>query len=93
MKKLTLSIDSLNVESFLTERAPAGMGTVRGHDQTEYTNCYVTVCVSCDQCDTVYDCPATGDETCGETACTCSGMPETCGGSECFSYYTDCHRC
>ncbi|HEX8693970.1 MAG TPA: hypothetical protein VF746_16220 [Longimicrobium sp.] len=47
MKKLALDLDALRVESFATEAAPAGRGTVRGHDSIETENCTTkTTCIT-----------------------------------------------
>ncbi|HSU16409.1 hypothetical protein [Longimicrobium sp.] len=54
MKKLTLELDALSVESFDTGAEAAGEGTVRGHDtritewcQSTYVGCKPTIgCVS-----------------------------------------------
>ena len=90
MKKLSLSVEDLKVDSFSTVASGEGRGTVRAHDATVYCTPDCTV-ETCDQyscgADTFY-CPVTGMETCGDTMCTCSNMPETCGHG-CFSYYPE----
>jgi hypothetical protein len=56
MKKLTLDIDKLRVESFDADAAGRGRGTVRGHD---YSN----------TCDSIADYTCHGYGTCGIYPC------------------------
>ena len=53
MKKLTLKLDELRVETFTTTRQPAERGTVQGHYGTAHTQ-GPTNCGTCG-CDTAYD--------------------------------------
>lgn len=54
MRKLTLDIDTLNVQSFETSRPEAGQGTVFGHAPTNGRN---TGCLSAvDACPTRFGC-------------------------------------
>jgi len=67
MKKLSLKLDDLAVESFSTHEAPTRSGTVRGFE-TEYMTCAGT-CVGCVWSEDggaycTYDC--TGGNTIGE---------------------------
>ena len=57
MKKLTLDMDTLRVESFTTQDAASGRGTVRGYDDTMETEhctrvqtCLITTCVTLKTC-------------------------------------------
>ncbi|HET7229381.1 MAG TPA: hypothetical protein VFJ16_05230 [Longimicrobium sp.] len=82
MKKLDLSVDQLQVESFETAEAPPLKGTVRGQELSVYNNisCYAS-CIEtgCNTCDnsldycTCADCPVHTDfcpDTRG-TTCRC----------------------
>jgi hypothetical protein len=74
MKKLTLSLDHLRVESFHTDGARGPGGTVRAHDSTrefthdpettEYTNnpTLITGCLTCPV-------HCTADGTCAQQQC------------------------
>lgn len=79
MKKLTLDVDALQVESFATEAAGRGRrGTVYGRNHTR--GGHFTCGGTCDGANTC-DCPVTADPTClepcgttlcgGDTADTC----------------------
>jgi hypothetical protein len=65
MKKLTLTLDDLRVDSFQTSEDRQEKGTVVGEQQcTCQTNC------TCPGCPTCYvTCPYTCEETCANTAC------------------------
>lgn len=99
MKKLSLDIEALAVESFDTVGDAAGRaGTVRGHGFTE-TTCRQFICdcpsgsgASCDpeMCQTGIDCPTeevgcgSGFHTCVQPSCFYS-CPSTCmEGDTCF---------
>lgn len=64
MKKLTLAIEDLRVDSFHTSVDRREEGTVHGEEQqcTCQTNC---TCPGCPTCD--YTCPYTCQETCVNT--------------------------
>lgn len=83
MKKLMLSLDDLRVDTFATSKDGSGLrGTVKGHETEFCPNTYYV------------ECPVTGMATCGETACSCSDVYETCAQMGCpLSHHTDCHRC
>lgn len=83
MKKLTLDVETLAVESFDTSAGEAGRGTVRGRAATnEYDSCACSLdydsckvsCRPCDTCDTSCaggpwcDCLPSGCESC-QTSC------------------------
>jgi hypothetical protein len=56
MKKLHLDPDQLRIESFATERRPAGEGTVHAH-ATPPTFCGATCSATCQtNCDCTYTC-------------------------------------
>ena len=81
MKKLSLEMESLSVESFeTTAPAGSGRGTVRGRGEdpppcTQFDSCY---------CETAYAVCGTGPATiysCGDTspsACICLGETDDC---------------
>ncbi|HEX6040856.1 hypothetical protein [Longimicrobium sp.] len=92
MKKLSLKMDDLRVESFRTTPVLKERATVRANSGCEYTdidNCteYWSTCPSGPQ-DTDYFCPGSGD-----VSCNCSNEPETCAWPCRVSDMTDCHRC
>jgi len=82
MKKLTLTIEQLEVDTFVTGRAPASPGTVRAHDTEPQplpgheedaaapvswnTQC-ATLCFTCDR-----SCPS------NLTACYTGSAPNCC---------------
>ena len=76
MKKLSLDLDQIAVESFATEPARRAHGTVRGHDLSDTTcNQIICDCYTGGTCDT--DCgQITCDDTCANT-CGCSA-PQIC---------------
>lgn len=100
MKKLNLKLDDLRVESFATAAAAVRPGTVLGHQPpVTYWTCPAVGCpaeteycpVESAQCPSHYD---TCLDTCWE-GCHLSmngGQEFTCEAN-CFSHYTDCHRC
>jgi hypothetical protein len=97
MRKLSLSLEDLQVESFGTTPPPETRGTVHGNSGCCYSgdDCteYWSTCNS-GPADTQYYCPVTGMDSCGETACSCSADFATCAQMGCpLSYHTDCHRC
>jgi hypothetical protein len=70
MKKLTLTLDDLRVDSFHTSDRRHEKGTVFGEECTCQTNCTCPGCPSCGQtCPNTCDvsCPDTCYETCGNT--------------------------
>lgn len=95
MRKLTLRMDSLTVESFEPLSAPgAYRGTVRANDSADFTctpsadfTCTPTDCGTCVACDTVeYTCaactepqPTIVNDTCGNFTCN---PGETCAGDK-----------
>ena len=56
MRKLKLDTDTLRVESFVAQAAPAGEGTVHAH-ATPYTYCGNTCAATCaTHCDCTFGC-------------------------------------
>lgn len=79
MKKLTLDLNALEVQSFATDPAEPNRGTVHGEQQC-----------TCPSACTCPGCP-TCDETCPET---CAGFTcATCGGQETCDYTCWTRRC
>lgn len=84
MKKLTLDLDALVVESFATGNAGHGAGTVRGHTGAlcvEQTNEYETCGAGGDSAASACGpCPATANTHCKQVSCvpTCDGVSPTC---------------
>lgn len=80
MKKLSLSLDELHVESFqTTPEEQKSRGTVVGQQCTCYTNC---TCPGCPTCD--HTCPYTCPYTCDDN--TCVSCAETCANTGCTQY-------
>jgi hypothetical protein len=93
MRKLTLDVDALAVESFETARGAAGAGTVQGRaagviqnpqpNTSEIWSCNGT-CITCTDCNTCISCPG----TCFDVSCaSCGG--ETCGPTMCRATFPD----
>jgi len=89
MKKLSLDLDQLAVESFDTATARAPRGTVRGNDISD-TTCYQRLCEcqSAFTCDTDCNQNTCGGDTCGDSCvniCAPSNAGEhTCVQPSCF---------
>ncbi|HEX6749227.1 MAG TPA: pinensin family lanthipeptide [Longimicrobium sp.] len=67
MKKMTLSLDALRVESFETDADHPARGTVRGHDGSD-----VVIDGSNDiSCDTCQTCDDSQCDSCWFNTCTC----------------------
>lgn len=79
MRKLTLNLDQLAVDSFNTVAERRSEGTVFGEQCTCYTNC---TCPGCPTCDV--SCDGTCGDTCGDS---CGG---SCGDS---CYHHSCNYC
>jgi len=78
VKKLSLKLDTLSVQSFDTLPAPTGRGTVQGRDsETDLVSCggscYHTNCGEW----TCLGCPTNGQNTCANT-CRCQTIDITC---------------
>lgn len=81
MRKLSLHLEELVVESFSTTDAARGRGTVRGMDSVtiDQDSC-VTCAPTCATCGGT--CPNTCPVTCGNTCATC---PVSCNPANCPS--------
>jgi len=83
MKKMTLDLDSLSVESFDTAAGLAGRGTVRGLDSWTEPQEPDTIAATC-------GCPpaGTGQTACGQATCDatcfCASNQATCGEYSCW---------
>ena len=84
MKKLSLHLDDLTVESFDTSAPAPARGTVQGHDHSDPSNCDNSGFCSCNgyPCDT-YTCRCTDPDTCAYScgqSCpnTCDSCQNTC---------------
>ena len=83
MKKLSLSLDELRVDSFDTTPVESKRkGTVFGEQCTCDTACTCPGCPSCDSCDP--SCAHTCWETCDDPTCMSCG--ETCANYGCTKY-------
>lgn len=80
MKKLSLSLENLRVDSFDTTPADAKpRGTIFGEQCTCPSNC---TCPGCPTCDAT--CPNTCPYTCDDN--TCITCVETCANTGCTRY-------
>ena len=78
MRKLSLHLDEIVVESFPTSDEPRGRGTVRGMDSNTIDQ---DTCDTCDQCsdfDTCVSCQAS-------CPITCASCPVSCNPAQCPS--------
>lgn len=81
MRKLSLHLEELAVESFSTTDGAPGRGTVRGMDSvTVDQDTCVTCPATCATCGAT--CPNTCGVTCGNTCATC---PASCSPANCPS--------
>jgi hypothetical protein len=86
MKKLTLSLDALEVQSFVTADDAPGGGTVHGEQCTCPTAC---TCPGCPTCDAT--CPATCENTCDDDTCnTCAASCWESCGKTCMTLVCPC---
>jgi hypothetical protein len=77
MRKLTLKLDDLLVETFQTTPTQKAKGTVFGEQCTCYTQCTCPGCPTCDaSCNGTCDASCNG--SCASCAASCNG---TCGAS------------
>ncbi len=86
MEKLKLSLEALNVESFVTDRATTPHGTVKAHDQaTDFNECGISNPCTTDGYATIdaqlcaQSLAGCGEETIGATTCRNTGI--CCGFS------------
>ena len=86
MRKIRLDLDSLEVETFVTTSADGAVGTVRGRDASDYTQCY-------GGCGGTVDWGACGGESQGAFGCG-GGTEEGCTydvyNDNCYSYAQQC---
>lgn len=90
MKKLALSLDALEVQSFATADSAPGRGTVHGEQCTCLTVCTCPGCNTCGTCEATCSC-----NTCGTCEATC--RYQTCGptcwetcGDTCYTGWCIC---
>jgi hypothetical protein len=89
MRKLALSLDALEVQSFATADSAPGRGTVHGEQCTCPTACTCPGCNTCDQ-----TCPETCWNTCDDASCGASWCRVTCGetcGNTCYTGFCICY--
>jgi hypothetical protein len=72
MRKLSLKVDELTVESFRTDEARMWPGTVRGMDSATVDQDSCNTCNGCSNVDTCVSCGGTCGNTCQSCAATCS---------------------
>lgn len=87
MKKLSLDLDALSVESFATAGSDRADGTVKGNEYSMEADCSGTGCVVTDAaggCTVFWCAPAASENTC----------LNTCGnGANCTLGYTEWNTC
>ncbi|HEU0299240.1 MAG TPA: hypothetical protein VFR37_07300 [Longimicrobium sp.] len=80
MKKLTLNLNALEVQSFATAPDAQGRGTVHAEECTCPTNiCATCTCPGCQTCNET--CPNTCWNTCDDPSCVTCGF--SCGYESC----------
>lgn len=91
MRKLSLNIDDLQVESFSPESAlPGQRGTLQGYAATQ--GCGYSYGEECTHTDPYFCFGPSGGGSC--VGASCDHWADTCGGDGCaFSDMTNCHRC
>ena len=96
MRKLTLNLEDLSVDSFDTTAREKAKGTVFGEQCTCYTNCTCPGCPSCGN-----TCPATCAYTCDDNTCaytcddaSCVGCTGgySCNNTECCPINDTCNQ-
>jgi len=76
MKKLTLRLEDLRIDSFSTTEVQREKGTVYGEQCTCHTQC---TCPGCPTCDA--SCNGSCDASCNGTCAGCGSGDWTCGGT------------
>jgi hypothetical protein len=79
MRKLSLDLDTLSVESFTTDEAVPARGTVRGHLPTDFNACGISnpctpdgqATIDAYLCTTAYGYDTIAATTCGRTNICC----------------------
>jgi hypothetical protein len=100
MKKMTLELTNLRVESFpTTPEEPREHGTVRGHASTAALPCETCMTGCVGQCggygeSEIASCGCPTEAGCGYPSTSCRTL-ETQGGATCYCLYpnTDVRRC
>lgn len=84
MRKLTLSLESLKVDSFHATDAESERGTVAGHSFTQYADesCFQSCNGTCNTCNSCYGGCGSGF-TCGSSCGNSCGCPPATGYTEC----------
>jgi hypothetical protein len=82
MKKLSLKLDQLHVDSFDTTPTEKRKGTVFGEQCTCWTQCGQNTCPGCPTCDNT--CAGTCPYTCDDN--TCISCANTCANGGCTRY-------
>jgi hypothetical protein len=72
MRKLSLNLDELVVESFRTVETGVQPGTVRGMDSASVDQDTCVTCDGCSDADTCVSCAGTCGNTCQSCPITCS---------------------
>ena len=78
MRKLSLNLDDLQVDTFDTTVRPKGKGTVFGEQCTCWTYCGRNTCPGCPTCDASCNCGTWGENTCAQTCEETCGNENTC---------------
>jgi hypothetical protein len=78
MKKLKLSLDALEVQSFTTASGAPRRGTVHGEQQC---TCYTCTCPNCETCNAT--CPETCGYSCDGTYCKTMELYPSCDYETC----------
>jgi hypothetical protein len=98
MKKLTLALEALSVESFQTvPGAGRGAGTVQAHDKTlAWDTCGCSAAYDTPCCSAAYDTPCctAADPTCDPSCNPCDTCDTSCaGGPYCDCLPSGCPQC
>jgi hypothetical protein len=91
MRKLTLNLEQLSVDSFETTAVEKKKGTVIGQQCTCWTYCAQQTCPGCPTCDNTcaYTCDDATCPACPTCAASCNGTCD-CGTNDYSCYNTDC---
>ena len=79
MKKLTLDLNALEVQSFATDEVRAAFGTVHGRQQGSE----VDACPSARGCSEIAECPRTQGDNCPSAALECPTSRGCTKGGKC----------
>jgi hypothetical protein len=91
MRKLTLNLEQLSVDSFDTTAVEKAKGTVVGEQCTCWTRCGQNTCPGCPTCDNTcaYTCDDATCPACPTCAASCNGTCD-CPTAGVSCYNTDC---